>query len=670
MFYRGNILDSNSPAEHASAMKKAIRLFKTLLTPLIHAKKAGCAAIILASVLVCNNAQAAGSNIPNADTTGENFLGGLASEILAPEKQFMPISYTMFEGTPGAAATAAGTPLYNRSAVTAIIESMRNLTVIPKTAQRTGKQSAAYWTWNICMMIAVYGLLHSGILTFLKIAREGAPIGQSVISYIIKIGIVIGMFAWVIGGAPRAMIRIVDLLNGFDNGTVKFEASKGTLSEQDYKDATDRLKNYNGRENDAGMDQRERIAQTQMLPAAAMFKTYLEKARKEVAKHNDIDAKLKTGSIAALLNRLHTISMNYDAAWKRGCDFGAYGKVSSGGSLTNGNPNNPEWALGKDLNSFLYGGANWRDNGEESDVITRSKDVATKLNLAYFSKIYNQVAATLGHTLQNPMHLSGPQVTTYNTMPPQNNSRLTALFGAIPTVDMAPGMYGPSEAVPDNSAIMLNAFPPNDIDWDEVKRPNAVVEGALHTAGLMLGISIWGLPLALLMWTAMYALPDQLQIGGVLTKSINVALTVALTGLMLGGAYAWGCEITSPGKTVVETLFGDNSGTLSELTIKNVIAGLTGSTSSAILLAMYIIAIPGIAAKIVQGSNGFADGMTKSLDAGGRVSQLATMAGGLGEANKYLGGVPGKIMGAAQSINPASGLASSIGSAALRTLSR
>lgn len=601
------------------------------------------------------------SGLVGPDTQGDSFFGGISDKILAPKEQFMPVAYSLFEATPGAAAMAAGTPGYQRGAVTAIVESMRNLTVV-----KEGAKNAGYWTWLLAMSFSFYGLVHSGIHTFMRVAREGAPVGQSSVSFLVKAGVVIVMFTWIIGGAPRAMIRIVDLMNGFDEGTLNFASASATMTEEELSKRYAEMRKYGNREVEGDLDNREKIAQSQLLPALLMFQNYLGKAKKEAEQHSDEALNLPVGSLGALSSHLDQLGRDYTATWNEAVEFAAYGKVgSANSSQSTADGGNGYWTLGHHLSGFLKGDISYGDNGSEDSVAARAKDVGIKMNLAYFPKIYNHFAATFTMPLQSPQHLSSDQRDDFKGMGPMDQNRLYALFGRIPDPGMAPGMTGGLTDTPENnnSAIMMNAFPPNDIDWDKVRRPSKVVEGALHTASLMLGISIWGMPLALLVWTAMYSLPDQLQVGGVITKSITVAMTVGITGLMLGGAYSWGCDINSP--TAETTKLIKAGSRLADITWKKIMGDVSDTDIPSILFAMYIIAIPGIAAKIVQGANGLAEGMTKSLDAGGRNSKLATASGVGGQLFDKAGGFGGA---AARAIIPGAGTAQT--ASALRNVMR
>lgn len=354
-----------------------------------------------------------------------------------------------------------------------------------------------------------------------------------------------------------------------------------------------------------------------MTPARLQFLEYYNNAKDSLEREDDERLGLTPGTIAEVLSSIEKLKTDYEIDWNYMSDYAALGVPSKSSRGRSGNEY--DWSLGQRIVDTVEGKQSWWGRENQNNVTARAKDLSKSLNIAYFPKVYNQVAAGLGNTLQTPLHLSSSQAKTFNGMTPWSDERWEyAMFGRKKTGEIIKERgVSSTDATPDNRAVLLNAFPRSEIDWDAVRLPNKILETALKGACMMLGIAIWGLPLGLLLWSAMYSLPKELNTGGVLTKSVNTILTIVVTGLLLGACFTIAQAVTTDVKW-------DG---IQSVAYKNVASLITSDTIEVILLAGFITATPGIAAKLVQGVNGLADASSKVMESSGRTSALSTLVG-------------------------------------------
>jgi hypothetical protein len=568
------------------------------------------------------------------DTTGDKFFGlAGGGGMIADERQFMPVFYSMFEASPGLSASSTGTPVFQQGAVSAVIGVLRNLTVIPTD----GSKSAAKYVWGFFILLSTYGILHSGIMTYIRVAKEGEPVGQASLNWLIKVGIVIFMINWVVAGAPRVMIRLVDNLSGLTPGQISAYTSRqiyGNMTAAEKKALQQETEKFYGM---TGTSEPEKWAMKVMTPARIQFIEYYTNAMNALEGLNE-DELQTAGAIAEARGKLAEVKSGYETYWAHMATWAATGEQTA--DAASWGPHG-WWTLGDKTIKTVALATTEKEDAQT--VTARAEKLSRLLNLAYFPKVYNHVALALGNQLQSPMHLAGDQIPIFNGLDSSDVRWQYALFGAVPGTIGQQNLSGTTMTeLPDNSAILLNAFPKTDIDWQKVALPGKIIQTALKAACMMLGIAIWGLPLGLLVWSAMYALPKEFNTGSVLTKCINTVMTITLTGILLGSAFVISQQIeTSPN-------WGDTTA-LEKTTGKYLAQMIAGSSIEAALLAAFILATPGIAAKIVQGVNGLADGASKVMESTGRTSAMSSVAGGIGEV---MGGPTGSGLKAAAMMNP------------------
>jgi hypothetical protein len=199
------------------------------------------------------------------------------------------------------------------------------------------------------------------------------------------------------------------------------------------------------------------------------------------------------------------------------------------------------------------------------------------------------------------------------------------------------------------------------IDFSGLVYPGRILATYAYTAFIYLAISIWGMGFGALVWTALYSMPEEWNLGGVLFAGfkggIAVVLGMALVTIYIAGGVHWSdAEATAsvarnsgnwvrylgavaswfsiPGIAVgtydllsTATSVASSPGAF----ISKVFGEYMGMTPDQFIIGMLIVSAPAQAAMLVKGGNGIAESAKNALNAqGASTGSIGAMMGNWG----------------------------------------
>jgi len=199
------------------------------------------------------------------------------------------------------------------------------------------------------------------------------------------------------------------------------------------------------------------------------------------------------------------------------------------------------------------------------------------------------------------------------------------------------------------------------VDFSGLVYPGRILATYAYTAFIYLAISIWGMGFGALIWTALYALPEEWNMGGALFAGIKGGIAVIL-GMTLVTIYiAAGVHWTDAESTAaiarnsgnwlnylgnLASLFtvpgiavgaADLGATIASVAtspgalISKVFGEYMGMTPDQFIIGTLILSAPAQAAMIVKGGNGIAESAKTALNAqGASTASIGAMAGNWG----------------------------------------
>ena len=211
---------------------------------------------------------------------------------------------------------------------------------------------------------------------------------------------------------------------------------------------------------------------------------------------------------------------------------------------------------------------------------------------------------------------------------------------------------------------------PKGLDLTGIVYPAKLVRTYAYIAFAYLALSIWGMGFASLVWTLLYALPEEWNLGGVLFSGIRGGLTIVLSCILisiylgaglnkadseaeklikenpsgldvwyaagasaLSGAKNWAWDLfTVPWK--IGKAFWNGAKTVAGgggvgSAMGQFLGWATGMTLEQFMIGMLILTAPAQAAMMVKGANGIGEKAGNALNAQGASSQ--SVAGFLGQ---------------------------------------
>jgi hypothetical protein len=199
-----------------------------------------------------------------------------------------------------------------------------------------------------------------------------------------------------------------------------------------------------------------------------------------------------------------------------------------------------------------------------------------------------------------------------------------------------------------DSTILGNILDAPTMDLSGLAYPVQIIRTAIYIAVVYTSISIWGMPLAILVWTSIFSLPSQWGMNNILYSGIKVFFITILTLILVmvytsgtlsaeterSNQFQWG-DLLNPMDMFQKMWAGSDTGILG-----GVVNYFTGSTTDLIIAAMLIVSAPAQAAAIVKGANGVAESGKSAMMAGasgwkqnwGSIANASPMGGGSGSS--------------------------------------
>lgn len=196
------------------------------------------------------------------------------------------------------------------------------------------------------------------------------------------------------------------------------------------------------------------------------------------------------------------------------------------------------------------------------------------------------------------------------------------------------------------------------VDLTGLAYPVKIIRTSIYIAVTYIAISIWGMPIAILMWAGIFSLPSQWGMSNILYSGIKTFFTILLSVILvmiytsatlsgeeerLSKLEGWSkLNFIEVGKRIV-------SGT--DTKILSLINILSGATTDLIIAAMLITTAPAQAAAIVKGANGAAESAKNAMMAGGAAYGGRQILGGFGNGTSLAGGITnGGLGGTSQQV--------------------
>lgn len=175
----------------------------------------------------------------------------------------------------------------------------------------------------------------------------------------------------------------------------------------------------------------------------------------------------------------------------------------------------------------------------------------------------------------------------------------------------------------------------------------------LYISFVYIAISIWCLPIAVLMWAAIFSLPTQWGMANILYSGIKVVLTIILTVIlvMIYTAGTLSGEAERMKTFELSDLWNDPGGTAmryiagNDTTLGSFASFFAGTSTDMLIASMLIFTAPAQAAGIIKGVNGMAESAKQSMMSGGAASGMkqAIGLGPTGAANTMGNGSTGGV---------------------------
>ena len=201
-----------------------------------------------------------------------------------------------------------------------------------------------------------------------------------------------------------------------------------------------------------------------------------------------------------------------------------------------------------------------------------------------------------------------------------------------------------------DDSIQGNIMSPPTIDLSGLAYPVQIIRTTIYISVVYIAISIWSMPIAILIWAGIFSLPSQWQMNGILFGGIKTFLTVIITMTLVmvytsgtltaeteqldaaEEASAWKWDFSGRLQRDLSSLYNaviDSSDT-KLLSFSNM---LTGTTTDLLIASMLIFTAPAQAAAIVKGANGIAESAKQSMMAGGSAYGMKQALFGMGTAS-------------------------------------
>lgn len=165
------------------------------------------------------------------------------------------------------------------------------------------------------------------------------------------------------------------------------------------------------------------------------------------------------------------------------------------------------------------------------------------------------------------------------------------------------------------------------VDLSGLAYPVQIIRTTIYISTVYITISIWSMPIAILIWAGIFSLPSQWGMNNILYSGVKTILTVILTMIlvMVYTAGTLSAETERSKRMEMSDVLKVGGGL--ELIKRFVLASdtklgslanlMTGTTTDLLIASMLIFTAPAQAAAIIKGTNGIAESAKQSMMAGG-----------------------------------------------------
>jgi hypothetical protein len=256
-------------------------------------------------------------------------------------------------------------------------------------------------------------------------------------------------------------------------------------------------------------------------------------------------------------------------------------------------------------------------------------------------------AGTSGESIKEVNELISEKA---NTLVTDVMARMTQIIGeevGNPAASGSPSSTGDQELINQMSAA------PQTIDYSKFTYPTRLIQTYTYIAFVYLSLSIWGMGFGALVWVALYALPEEWNMGNLLVSGFKGGIAVIL-GIVLVTIYV--CASVQYTKVEADkgilSTAGEIAAFLGQIVsynfqgmfmggggsppnvgnfVVNMLSGVTGMTTDQFIMGMLILTAPAQAALIVKGGNGVAESAKNALNNQGASSgSISSMMGNWG----------------------------------------
>lgn len=198
------------------------------------------------------------------------------------------------------------------------------------------------------------------------------------------------------------------------------------------------------------------------------------------------------------------------------------------------------------------------------------------------------------------------------------------------------------------------AAAPQSIDYSKFTYPARLIQTYCYIAFIYLSLSIWGMGFGAIVWVALYALPEEWNMGNLLVSGfkagVAVLLGIVLVSIYLAASVSYTKNETEKGALAIAGDLASFLGSWASFSVQNLLfggggtppqsagafamnalSGITGMTPDQFIMGMLILTAPAQAALLVKGGNGVAESAKNALHAQGASSgSIGSMLGSWG----------------------------------------
>ena len=538
--------------------------------------------------------------------------GQYASRLLGDDvnKHVLPRVITTFDPTGwGFLQQSTGNAIQptNTNVVITTMQMLRSLTA------NTGNNSNAA-LWGFFTVISLAGLTCTIAHAWSDASRAHADFKEVLFKAGARILLVLSMLLWVTGNLPYLVNYMIDAITLSNPAIAMMDDRAGVWNGMPYSNTT-----ANGQGGNT---------------AIAAYYTYVKRARYQMLNDyvKQVAQVLGKGNAAAqqsVYNDLLNLVLKPFLQGKAP-DYGTLdakrAQIAQAYAQATNNP---------DVNATLQ--ANQKNDQQQRQAVAQSLAGKIGSMLSYAAQFLSN--ADVSHMAMN---LFAPQIANAvgtawqanNPVSAQTAETLDALVAAVVDAEFMQAwtalyQYARTATGTDNLApgadwnLLKNALSPLQLNYDGLVQPAKLFRVAAYMAGIALVVAIWTLPLACLVWTALFSLPERwVPNARHLNKVLLYALYCILTAVLLSVFMSIGVNVGVNARlydVALSAQGGPTSNPADQLSFWDLTGLLSHSTLEMRILAGLLLASPLIVLGLLKGSNDFSTSIQRAMAQGGGV---------------------------------------------------